>query len=176
MLHRLPELHRDADREDGDERAGQRGGEETGRDVVEHGRDGNRERGEVRPAASREPAGRALRPPTWLRETRLGRRDRAMLGAVQAQRAAAEEPEDDQADPGRELEPARERDEGEGEQQRGEEEEALAEAGDAAAADERCHRGRQLEQAADERDPALRDRRTGIAPSCSSPAVVANAQ
>ena len=80
-----------------------------------------------------------------------------MLGAVQTQRPAAEEPEDDQRgrqDAGGELEPTGERDEGEGQKQRGEEEEPLAEPGDAAAADERRHRRRQLQQAADERDPS----------------------
>ena len=55
--------------------------------------------------------------------------------------------------PGGELEPARQRDEGERRQQHGEEEEALARARNAAPADERRHRGRQLHQAANEWDP-----------------------
>ena len=82
-----------------------------------------------------------------------------MLGAVQAQRAAAEEPEDDQRrrqDSRGKLEPARQRDEAERRQDRDEEEEALARAGDAASADERRHRGHQLHQAAQERDPGGR--------------------
>ena len=61
MLHRLPELHRDADREHGHERAGQRRREEAGRELVEDGRDGNRERREVGAAAGRE-AARSRRP------------------------------------------------------------------------------------------------------------------
>ena len=82
-----------------------------------------------------------------------------MLGAVQAQRASAEEPEDDQRrreQSRRELEPARQRDEEERRQERAEQKEALARAGDAASAGERRHRRGQLHQAAQERDPGRR--------------------
>ena len=103
--------------------------------------------------------GRTVAGPGALERACLGRRDRAMLGAVQAQRASAEEPEDDQRrreQSRRKLEPARQRDEAERRQERAEEEEALARAGDATSAGERRHRRRQLHQAAHERDPGGR--------------------
>ena len=71
-----------------------------------------------------------------------------MLGAVQAQGAAAEEPADDQQrrqDPGRQLEPAGKHDKREGEQQREQEHETLARAGDAASARKRRERRGQLQ-------------------------------
>ena len=85
-----------------------------GASTVEDRGDGNRERGEVRAAAGREAARPHLAGPRCRERACLGRRDRAMLGAVQPQRASAEEPEDDQRcreHSGRELEPARQRDE-----------------------------------------------------------------
>ena len=179
MLHRLPDLHRDADREDRDEPTGERGGEEAGRGVVEDGGDGDRERREVGAAASREPArSRRVRPRGGERAG-LGCRDCAVLGAVQAQRAAAEEPEDDQrASSGsprraRACPGARRTRTGAAGHRAGT---AARGACHTASADERSHRGRQLEQAADQRDPRRRDLRIGIVPSCSSPDVVANAQ
>ena len=156
MLDHFPELHRDTDRQDRDERAGERGREEPWCEVVEERRHWDRERGEVRPTASREPARSRHVRPRGCERAGLGRCDCAVLGAVQAQRAAAEEPEDDRGrreDPSRELESARERDERERKQQRAEQKQPFAKPGNAAAAHEGRHRGRQLEQAADERNP-----------------------
>ena len=179
MLHRLPELHRHADREHRDERAGQRRREEAGRDPVEDGRDGNRERGEVGAAAGREPARSRLARPGCCERARLGRGDRAMLGAVQAQGAAAEEPGDDQRVvriPAASSSRLGSATKAKGRSSAASRTRRSRRARDASAADERRHRGRQLHQAADERDPGGRERRAGISPSCSSPFLVANAQ
>ncbi len=82
-----------------------------------------------------------------------------MLGAMKAQGAPAEEPDDDQRrhqDSRRKFEPGRQEDEAERRQDCEEKEEALASAGNAASADERRHRGHQLHKAAYEWDPGGR--------------------
>ena len=132
MLHGLPELHRDADRDDGHERTGHRGGEEARREAVENGGDRNCKRGEVRATAWREAARPYLAGPGSSERARLGSRDCAMLGAVQAQRASAEQPDDDQRrreQARRELEPVRQGDEAQRQQDRAEEKETLAQDG-----------------------------------------------
>ena len=99
--------------------------------------------------------GRAVSDHASVSERDLGRGDRSMLGAVQTQGAAAEEPGDDQgsrSDARGELEPRRQRDERERQHERTEEDEPLSPSRDTSTARERRHRRGQLEQAADERD------------------------
>jgi hypothetical protein len=82
-----------------------------------------------------------------------------VLGAVQPERPAAEEPDDDQRggqDPGRELQRRRKRDERERCEQGDEEDEALAPPRDAATARQWRDRRGELQQAPDERDAAGR--------------------
>ena len=109
-LDRLPELHRQRERQQHDQ---QRRVERRRERPGPVGEEGHRqdERGEVRAAARRE-ARRARRARPGRGElARLGGRDRAVLGAVEAERAAAQQPEDEadrQGDRGRQAQRARE--------------------------------------------------------------------
>src|SRR5215210_5134706 len=90
-LNQLPQLHREGQREHGYDDRSERGGRQRPETAAEDG-DGHQQRREIRATAQREARGQRCAVPGFPKTPLLECRDRPVLGTVQVERAAAQEP------------------------------------------------------------------------------------